>query len=91
MDGSYAGAFAKITRSENGFPARIVSMVGIYPCTSVRDPEMSAALAKALASKAVLKLKCVRTDHHQEEETCLAHRGDICLSTAETRSRNQGN
>ena len=91
VDGSYAGAFAKITRSENGFPARIVSMVGIYPCTSVRDPEMSAALAKALASKAVLKLKCVRTDHHQEEETCLAHRGDICLSTAETRSRNQGN
>jgi protein-L-isoaspartate(D-aspartate) O-methyltransferase len=90
VDGTYAGAFVRITRGENAFFTRIVTMVGIYPCTSVRDPEMSAALAKALASKALLKLKCVRTDPHQQEETCLAHRADICLSSADPPCRDQG-
>ncbi len=78
-----AGIVAKITRGGNGFYARVVTLVGIYSCTSVRDPEMSAALMKALATKALLKLKSVRTDPHQQEETCLAHRADICLSTAD--------
>jgi protein-L-isoaspartate(D-aspartate) O-methyltransferase len=78
-----AGIVAKITRQGNGFSARVVSLVGIYSCTSVRDPEMSAALAKALATKALLKLKSVRTDPHQQEQSCLAHRADICLSTAD--------
>jgi hypothetical protein len=35
------------------------------------------------ASKALFKLKSVRTDPHHQEETCLAHRPDICLSTAD--------
>ena len=78
-----AGFVAKITRGGSGFCARVVTPAGIYSCTSVRDPEMSAALAKALATKALLKLKSVRTDPHQQEETCLAHRTDICLSTAD--------
>jgi protein-L-isoaspartate(D-aspartate) O-methyltransferase len=74
------GIIAKITRSENGVSARVVTPVGIYPCASVRDPEMAAALDKALATKALFQLKSVRTDPHQQEETCLAHRADICLS-----------
>jgi protein-L-isoaspartate(D-aspartate) O-methyltransferase len=78
-----AGVVAKITRLRSDFSARVVTFVGIYSCTSVRDPEMSATLAKALATKALLKLKSVRTDPHQQDETCLAHRADICLSTAE--------
>jgi protein-L-isoaspartate(D-aspartate) O-methyltransferase len=78
-----AGIIAKITCRGNGFSACAVTPVAIYSCTSVRDPEMSAALAKALATKALFKLKSVRTDPHQQEETCLAHRPDICLSTAD--------
>jgi hypothetical protein len=86
-----AGIVAKITRRRNGFSAGVVSPVGIYSCTSVRDPEMSTALAKALATKALLKLKSVRTDPHQQEETCLAHRADMCLSTADLPPIDQGN
>jgi protein-L-isoaspartate(D-aspartate) O-methyltransferase len=78
-----AGIIAKITCRGNAFSACVVTPVGIYSCTSVRDPEMSAALAKALATKALFKLKSVRADPHQQEETCLAHRPDICLSTAD--------
>lgn len=77
------GIVAKITRQENGFACRPVSGVGIFSCTSGRDPEMSAALARAWASKALLKLKSVRIDPHQPAESCLAHRSDVCLSTAD--------
>jgi len=86
-----AGMVAKITRGGNGFSARVVTPVGIYSCTSVRDPEMSEALAKALATKAFIKLKSIRTDPHQQEETCLAHGTDICLSTADLPSIDQEN
>jgi len=65
-----SGIVAKITRGENGLSARVVTLVGIFSCTSVRDPEMSAALAKAFASKALFKLKSVRTDTHEQEESC---------------------
>jgi protein-L-isoaspartate(D-aspartate) O-methyltransferase len=78
-----SGVMAKITRRGNGYSARVLSFVGIFSCTSVRDPQMSASLGAALASKALLKLKSVRTDPHQREETCLAHHADVCLSTAE--------
>jgi len=86
-----SGVAAKITRERNGFSARVVTPVGIYSCTSVRDPEMSAALVNALATKALLKLKSVRTDPHQQEDTCLAHGVEICLSTVDPLSIDQGN
>jgi hypothetical protein len=52
---------------------------------------MNAALAKALATKAFSKLKSVRTDPHPQEETCVAHRADICLSTVEVPAVDLGN
>jgi protein-L-isoaspartate(D-aspartate) O-methyltransferase len=77
-----AGIVARIMHAENGFSARVVTPVGIYSCTSVRDPEMSTALAKAFASKSLFKISSVRTDPHQQDETCLAHRTDVCLSAS---------
>ncbi|MGH9608258.1 MAG: protein-L-isoaspartate O-methyltransferase family protein [Bryobacteraceae bacterium] len=76
------GVVAKIARNGNGFSARIVALTAIYSCISVRDPEMNAALVRALTTKALFKLKSVRTDAHEQQETCLAHRPNICLSTA---------
>ncbi len=85
------GVVAKVAREGSGFSARVVTVVGIYPCSSVRDPEMGAALMKALTTKALFKLKLVRTDSHPRAETCLAHREDVCLSTADPPSIDQGN
>jgi protein-L-isoaspartate(D-aspartate) O-methyltransferase len=76
-----SGVVAKIAREGNGFSARVVTPVAIYSCVSVRDPAMNAGLAKALATKAMFRLKSVRTDPHQEAETCLAHCTQVCLST----------
>jgi protein-L-isoaspartate(D-aspartate) O-methyltransferase len=78
-----AGVMAKITRRGPGFAAEVVSFVGIYSCTSVRDPGMNVELGKAVASKALPKLKSVRTDRHEPSETCLAHSDGVCLSSAE--------
>lgn len=81
------GIIARITRQENSFACRPVTTAGIFSCTSGRDPEMSAAIARAWASKALLKLKSVRIDPHKQDETCLAHRPDVCLSTANLLAR----
>jgi protein-L-isoaspartate(D-aspartate) O-methyltransferase len=77
------GVMAKITRRETGFAAQVVTVVGIYSCTSARDPDMNAALAKAVATKALLKLKSVRTNPHEQDETCLAHGASVCLSSSD--------
>lgn len=77
------GVVAKITRRANGFAAEVVSFISIYSCTSLRDPELNTALAKALATKALLKLRSIRTDAHDQAETCLAHSPSMCLSSAD--------
>jgi len=77
------GVMAKITRRETGFAAQVVTVVGIYSCTSARDPDMNAALAKAVATKALLKLKSVRTNPHEQDETCLARGASVCLSSSD--------
>lgn len=74
------GVLVKITRRGNGFAAQVVSFVGIYSCTSLRDPELNAALGKALGTKALLKLKSLRTDPHEKVESCLAHTTGMCWS-----------
>jgi protein-L-isoaspartate(D-aspartate) O-methyltransferase len=77
-----SGVMAKIVREQGGLSAQAVSLVGIYSCTSVRDPDLDPLLAKALASRALLKLKSVRVDHHEQTETCVVHGRDLCLSNA---------
>ncbi|MGH9440140.1 MAG: protein-L-isoaspartate O-methyltransferase family protein, partial [Terriglobia bacterium] len=78
-----SGIVAKITREHSAFPVRVVTFVGIYSCTSVRDPEMNASLLKAMKTKALFKIRSVRADSHQQEESCVAHGADICLSALE--------
>ncbi len=68
-----AGVMVKIAREPNGFSARIISAVGIYSCTNVRDPDLEAPLRKALETKELLKLKSVRRDAHEQTDTCLVH------------------
>ena len=84
-----AGIMVKITRRGGAFSAEFVSPVAIFSCSSARDPQLEAPLAKALSSRAALKLKSVRVDPHQHEETCLVHASGICLSTAEPAATGQ--
>jgi len=83
------GITAKITRRGDAFSAEPVSTVGIFSCTTVRDPQLEPLLKQALASRAVLKLKSVRLDAHEPAETCLVHASKVCLSSAEPAATEQ--
>jgi protein-L-isoaspartate(D-aspartate) O-methyltransferase len=75
------GVMARIARLNGAFSARVVTPVVIYSCTSVRDPTLELPLGKALASKALLKLKSARLDPHEQDDTCLLHSSNMCVST----------
>jgi protein-L-isoaspartate(D-aspartate) O-methyltransferase len=78
-----AGIMAKITRHAGAFSAELVSPVAIFSCSSVRDPQLEPVLAKALASRSLLKLQSARLDAHAPAETCVVHASGVCLSSAE--------
>jgi len=77
------GVMAKITRHGGAFRVEIVSGVGIYSCTSGRDPQLEPSLGKSLADRSLMKLKSIRLDAHDPGESCAVHGLTICLSTAE--------
>jgi len=77
-----AGLMTKIVRQPNGFSARGVTPVGIYSCTSVRDPELEPLVRNALTSQALLKVQSLRREPHEREATCLLHRKGVCFSSA---------
>jgi protein-L-isoaspartate(D-aspartate) O-methyltransferase len=74
------GVVARIVRARGGFSGNVATFVSIYSCTSVRDPQLEPLLAKALATRALLQLKSVRLDPHKQDDTCLLHSGNMCLS-----------
>jgi len=78
-----AGLMIKVVRRRGDFSATGITPVGIYSCTGMRNPELEPILRKALATQALLKVKSLRREPHEEEETCLVHGADTCLSSAE--------
>ena len=84
-----AGIMVKITRRGGTFSAEFVSPVAIFSCSSVRDPQLEAPLAKAFSSRALLKLKSVRVDAHEPADACLVHASGLCLSAAEATATGQ--
>ena len=74
---------AKITRRSGSFAAEVVTPVAIYSCVGGRDPELESQMRKALTTGGIFKLKAVRRDPHEPTETCLLHRSDVCVSSAD--------
>ena len=78
-----AGLMIRIVRQGDRFAAHGVTTVGIYSCIGMRDETMEPILRKAMASQEILKVKSLRLEPHEEEETCLVHGAVVCLSKAE--------
>ena len=76
------GVMVRVTRRGESLAARAFSIVGIFSCTSGRDPQLEPLLAKALANRSLFKLSSVRLDAHEPAETCVLHRPDVCLGSA---------
>jgi len=77
------GTMIKITRRGGSFSAEMVTPLAIYSCVGGRDPELEPQMRKALTTGALLKLNSVRRDSHQAADTCILHRSDVCISSAE--------
>jgi len=77
------GVMVKIAREGGGFSAQIVTSLAIYSCTSARDAQREPLLKAAMASGALMKMKWVRRDAHEQSNTCVLHGPDVCLSSAE--------
>jgi len=80
-----SGVMVKITREREGLSAQVITFVAIFSCTSARDPQLDPVIAKSLSSRALLKLKSVRTDTHEPADSCLVHGQGVCLSSGESR------
>lgn len=76
------GVMARIVRQPGGFAAGIASVAAIYSAARLRDPELELPLRKAFTSGALLKMKSLRRDTHNAEDSCLFHTPGMCLSSA---------
>lgn len=76
-----AGVMAKIMRHADHFPVQGAGPVGIYSCTSLRDPELESALRQALTTQTLFKVKSLRREAHDKAETCVVHAAAMCFST----------
>lgn len=78
------GGALLVTRAKDGFGARFVSVIGIFPCEGARDADRNQKLSEALSRGFVgaREVRSLRTDAHDEQERCWLHTPGFCLSCA---------
>lgn len=77
------GFMVKITREADGYTAKAFSPVGIYSCTSARDPQLEPLLAQAMAKGMLMKVRSLRRDPHESGADCAIHGSEVCFNLAE--------
>jgi len=75
------GAVLRVIRRDDGFDARFVSMVAIYPCAGARDPEQGLALGLALRAGGWEKVRSLSRAPHEKDAGCWLHGKGWCLRT----------
>jgi len=81
------GAMARIVHEPDGFSFRIATSVGIYSCRSARDPTREALLKAVIATGGLAKVKSIRRGRHVQDDTCIIHGDDVCMSSVGIGSR----
>ena len=77
------GVMTKIARERGAYSAEMITPLAIYSGGRMRDPALEPVMVKALTTAGLLKLKSVRRDAHEPQETCVVHAREVCLSTME--------
>jgi len=75
------GLMLKIKREQNGYSARFISSVMIFPCIGSRDEEANQRLREAMMKGTWASVQSLRRDKHEAAESCWFHGNDYCLST----------
>jgi protein-L-isoaspartate(D-aspartate) O-methyltransferase len=69
-------------RADESYAARCISPTMIYPCAGARDPEATAALARALAAGGQDRVKALHRTGTVEEARCWLRGQSWCLAYA---------
>jgi len=74
-------AFAiRIQRQGDQFIALPLCLLSLYASPSLRSEVLLNQLNRAFATHAILRVKSIRLDPHEQDESCLAHTAGFCLS-----------
>jgi protein-L-isoaspartate(D-aspartate) O-methyltransferase len=74
------GGVFLITRKQDAFDARFLSMVAIYSALGVRDADLNERLPEAFSGMTFLKVRHLRRDIHEPGPACWLHCRDVCLT-----------
>jgi protein-L-isoaspartate(D-aspartate) O-methyltransferase len=80
-DGSGKGAVLRIEREEQGYWARFLWPVMIYPCIGARDDELNQRLMEAVMRGGWQSVQSLRREAHEAGDSCWLHTAGFCLST----------
>jgi protein-L-isoaspartate(D-aspartate) O-methyltransferase len=75
------GGVFLITRQQDAFEVRFLSMVAIYSALGVRDAAMNERLPQAFSGMTFLKVRHLRRDVHELGPACWLHGTGVCLTT----------
>ena len=79
------GWVLEVSHAVQGFAARFLEPVGIYPCAGGRDEDLNRLLSRVFqrGDDEVRKVRSLRRDEHAPGEDCWLHGEDFCLSRTE--------
>lgn len=73
------GAMLRLDRGDGRWPAKVISQVGMYPCSNARDPADEVELRKLAAVIGGVRPTVAVVEPHERGEACLAHLPGFCL------------
>lgn len=74
------GGMLKVAREKEGYTARFISTVSVFPCIGTRDARSNQLLHDALMRKPMKSVKSLRRETHEANDTCWLHGIGLCLS-----------
>lgn len=74
------GPLLLLTKRDDDFEARLLTVVAIYSAVGLRDSTMNERLGKALMRGQYPTFTRLRRDVHDESPACWLHSADFCLS-----------
>jgi len=75
------GFMLKVEREGQGYAARFLSPVMIFPCIGARDEEANERLRDAMKRGTWGLVQSLRRESHESSDTCWLHGDNFCLST----------
>ena len=78
---SGGGFMLRVVHEADGYAARFISPVAIFPCVGARDVAANQHLREAMSKGTWMTVRSLRREEHEASATCWLHGEDFCLST----------